>query len=63
MDERSEALRVEEVARLLQVSTRTVYVLLKYGKLRGVRIGRAWRVPRDEVDRFLHPDRPSTSES
>lgn len=58
MDERSEALKVEEVARLLQVSARTVYVLLKYGKLRGVRIGRAWRVPRDEVDRFLHSEKP-----
>jgi DNA binding domain, excisionase family len=58
MEEHPEALRVEEVARLLQVSTRTVYVLLKYGKLRGVRVGRAWRVPRDEVDRFLHPGKP-----
>ena len=58
MEEHPEALRVEEVARLLQVSTRTVYVLLKYGKLRGVRVGRAWRVPRDEVDRFLPPGKP-----
>lgn len=58
MDERPDVLTVSEVARLLRVATRTVYVLLEQGKLHGVKIGRVWRVPRDEVDRFLHPGKP-----
>lgn len=57
MEERREALRVEEVARLLQVQTRSAYASPKYGKLRGVKIGHLWHVLPDEVDRFLHSEK------
>jgi len=44
-----EFLTVEEVAKLLRISVRTVQRLLKGGELPGVRIGRQWRIPRAEL--------------
>lgn len=54
-----EVLTAQEVADLLRCNLRTVYALLKHGKLHGVRIGqqagreKGWRIPRAEVERFL----------
>ena len=38
-------LTVEEAAKLLQVSARTVRDLLQQGKLPGRKVGREWRIP------------------
>ena len=46
-------LRPEEVARKLNISTRSVLRLLYEGKLRGAKIGRVWRVDRASLNRFL----------
>lgn len=43
----------EAVADLLDVSLRTVYRLLQDGKLPGVRIGRLWRVPAEDLAAVL----------
>ena len=43
-------LTVAEVAGILRVSVRTVYNLLEAGTLRGVRVGRAWRVPESALE-------------
>ncbi len=59
MEGTPEVLTAQEVADLLRCNLRTVYALLKHGKLRGVRIGqqagreKGWRIPRAEVERFL----------
>jgi excisionase family DNA binding protein len=53
----SRNLLVIEAAEHLRVSTRTVYELLESGKLRGFRIGRAWRISEDELRRFAGHDR------
>jgi excisionase family DNA binding protein len=42
-----------EVARVLQVSSMTVYRLIEAGELAAVRVGKTWRVQEDELERFL----------
>lgn len=46
-------LTVPEVARLLRVTTKTVYKLVHAGQLRSFRVGRVMRCRRDEVARFI----------
>jgi putative molybdopterin biosynthesis protein len=47
-----ELLRIEDAARVLKLSRTTVYDLLRRGELRIVRVGRAVRIPRSEIERF-----------
>lgn len=44
---------ISEVQRLLDVSRATVNRLLDRGELRRIRIGRAVRIPSEDVDAFL----------
>lgn len=46
-------LRTEDVARALGIARSTVYVLVAGGELPVVRIGRAVRVPREAVERWV----------
>lgn len=46
-------LTVSEVAVTMRVSTMTVYRLIKAGELQAVRVGRSFRLPEDDVDRYL----------
>ncbi|MBW3576840.1 MAG: helix-turn-helix domain-containing protein [Actinobacteria bacterium] len=48
-----ELLTVAEVADLLRVSTMTVYRLIRSGELPAVRVGRNYRVRRDELETYL----------
>lgn len=45
---------VAEVARRLHVSTMSVYRLIHSGRLAAVRVGRAYRVPIADVERYLN---------
>ena len=47
-----ETYTVQEVARLLKCSDQTVRKLLKVQELRGAKVGRGWRICRDEVVRI-----------
>jgi excisionase family DNA binding protein len=47
------AFDVVEAAELLQVGPRSVYGLIRTGRLRAVRVGRLWRVPRGALDEYL----------
>ena len=51
MDE--EVLDVEGAARLLGVGPRTIYNLVKTGKLPGLKVGRAWRFHRESILKWL----------
>ena len=42
-----------EVMEILGVGKNTVYRLLNSGALKGVRLGRSWRVPGNELNAFL----------
>jgi len=43
----------QEVADFLQVDFRTVYQLLRSGKLGGVKVGRVWRIRPQDVEEYL----------
>ena len=43
----------KEVAAILTVHQYTVYKLLSTGELKGFRIHTEWRIPRDELRRFM----------
>lgn len=45
---------IEELTELLQVTQRTIYNWIKSGKLKAFKIGRGWRVKREDLDAFLN---------
>lgn len=45
----------DEAAEQLRVTRRTVYEWLKEGRLRGVKVGRLWRIHKSDVDELLRP--------
>src|SRR5262245_47758342 len=51
-------LTTEEVLEYLQVNLRTVYRLIKAGKIPAVRVGRQWRFRKRDIDAWLEPQRP-----
>jgi excisionase family DNA binding protein len=53
-------LTTEEVLDYLQVNLRTVYRLIKAGKIPAVRVGRQWRFRKRDIDAWLESSRPST---
>ena len=58
-------LTTEEVLEYLQVNLRTVYRLIKAGKIPAVRVGRQWRFRKRDIDSWLdsqrlRSDRPPT---
>ncbi|MDQ6795178.1 MAG: helix-turn-helix domain-containing protein [Chloroflexota bacterium] len=46
-------MRLSEVARRLTISRAAAYRLVRSGQLRGIRVGRTWRVLRDDFDAYL----------
>lgn len=46
-------LTVHEVARVLRIGRNTAYALVRSGRVRSLRIGRAVRVPKEALRRFL----------
>ena len=51
-------LTTEEVLDYLQVNLRTVYRLIKAGKIPAVRVGRQWRFRKHDIDVWLESQRP-----
>ena len=46
-------LRVDEVAEVLGSGKNTIYALLYSGELKGFRIGRMWKIPRESVELYV----------
>jgi len=46
-------LRVDQVAEVLQVHPQTVYGLIRNGKIRAAKVGRAWRIKPEAIDDYL----------
>jgi excisionase family DNA binding protein len=44
----------EEAAKVLRVGRTTIYALMKLDELRPVHIGRSCRIPRAELERYVH---------
>ncbi len=55
-DELPLTLRVEDLMPVLGIGRNTAYELVRAGKIRGVRIGKQIRIPKDEVLRFLQKE-------
>lgn len=53
-------LTTEEVLEYLQVNLRTVYRLIKAGKIPAVRVGRQWRFRKRDIDAWLDAQRPGS---
>ncbi len=53
-------LTTEEVLEYLQVNLRTIYRLIKAGKIPAVRVGRQWRFRKRDIDAWLDGQRPAT---
>ena len=56
-------LTTDEVLAYLQVNLRTVYRLIKAGKLPAVRVGRQWRFRKGDLDAWLESQRPRAAGS
>jgi excisionase family DNA binding protein len=54
-------LTTEEVLEYLQVNLRTVYRLIKAGRIPAVRVGRQWRFRKRDIDAWLETQRPRQS--
>jgi excisionase family DNA binding protein len=54
-------LTTEEVLDYLQVNLRTVYRLIKAGRIPAVRVGRQWRFRKRDIDAWLESQRPRTT--
>lgn len=50
-------LTTEEVLDYLQVNLRTIYRLIKAGKIPAVRVGRQWRFRKQDIDAWLNGNR------
>src|SRR5512132_1489091 len=53
-------LTTEEVLEYLQVNLRTVYRLIKAGRIPAVRVGRQWRFRKGDLDAWLETQRRGT---
>ena len=56
-------LTTEEVLDYLQVNLRTVYRLIKAGKIPAVRVGRQWRFRKRDLDVWLEAQRTKAERS
>lgn len=46
-------LTVEQVAEMLQIHWQTVLNYIKGGKLKAVRLGKGYRIPKNSLDQFV----------
>ncbi len=44
---------VSDVAKILYIGKNRVYELLESGDLKGFRIGRVWKIPREAVQEYI----------
>ena len=56
-----EFLTTEDVLEYLQVNLRTVYRLIKAGRIPAIRVGRQWRFRKRDIDAWLESQRPRTA--
>lgn len=52
-NEKAPILTVEEICRLLNIGKNAAYKLLTAGELKGFKIGRIWKIPRDSLEKYI----------
>jgi excisionase family DNA binding protein len=55
-EEEKEVYRLKEFAKMIDVSLRTAYRLVETGKVKAIKIGGNWRVPKSEIRKLLGGD-------
>lgn len=50
---KSLVLRVEDLTSLLSIGRNTAYELVRCGKIRSIRVGKQYRIPREALDEYL----------
>ena len=53
LTECEELLTAQEAAEVLRVGHNAIYELLKSGKLKGFRVGRVWKIPKEAVEEYI----------
>lgn len=43
----------EEVSDILQIGLNSTYDILRSGKLKGMRVGRIWKVPKVAIEQYI----------
>jgi len=56
----TELMTVSEVADYLRVTEKTIYRLLKQGKIPAIKVGRQWRFEKAKIDEWLHQNSVGT---
>jgi len=51
--EQIELLTVEQLCKVLQIGKNTAYKLIQTGEVKGFRVGRSWKIPRDSVIEYI----------
>ena len=54
---------IEDIAKILNVSDGAVRKWLKAGALKGIKLGRIWRIRESDLDRFLRERENPTGEN
>jgi excisionase family DNA binding protein len=44
---------IEEIAKILKVTQRTIYNFIKSGSLKAIKIGKYWRIKHTDLQEFL----------
>lgn len=52
--EEKKVFTLDEIAEILSVTRRTIYSYVKDGKLEAIKVGKFWRVRKDQLDKFLN---------
>lgn len=50
----TKVLKVEELAVILSIGRNSAYELVRSGKIRSVKVGRTYRIPKAAVDEYLN---------
>lgn len=60
--EQIELLTVEQLCRILKIGKNTAYKLIQTGEIKGFRVGRSWKIPRDSVIEYIKNQGVTASE-
>ncbi|WP_191440262.1 helix-turn-helix domain-containing protein [Anaerotruncus colihominis] len=55
LEQYPDILTVKEVREILFIGRNKVYQLLESKELRGVKVGRDWRISKDEILKYINP--------
>ncbi len=48
-----ELLTVQETAKMLRITRKTLYKLIKNGEIPAIRLGTHWRIPKEELEKLI----------